>query len=212
MGGGSAPVRRDYGGRSAEQRRAERRERMFTAGLELFGTEGYRQTSIERLCAAANVSTRNFYEEFTGRDRLLIALHERITVQAVLALAQALDDEQDASLADRMARIVRAYLHTTLTDPRWARICYVEVVGAGPAVERQRQEWRERVAAFLVAEAERAVGRGEAPARDYRLAAVAFIGAVNELAGHWATRGRDIPLEEVCAELTRLAVAVLTAV
>jgi len=38
-GGGSAPVRRDYGGRSVEQRRTERRDRLLAAGLELFGTE-----------------------------------------------------------------------------------------------------------------------------------------------------------------------------
>ena len=47
---GTAPAaRRDYGGRTATQRRAERRQRLMTAALELFGTEGYPATSIERL-------------------------------------------------------------------------------------------------------------------------------------------------------------------
>jgi len=210
-GGGSAPVRRDYGGRSAEQRRTERRDRLLAAGLELFGTEGYQATSIERLCARANVSTRNFYEEFASRPMLLIALHEQITLKAVRALLEVLASAEHESLADRMGRAVRAYIQTTSSDPRWTRICYVEVIGAGNAVERQRLTWREQVAAFLVGEAERAVRRGEAQPRDFRLTAVAYIGAVNELVHHWSIRGRDVSLDDICAELTRLAVAALTA-
>ena len=207
---GSAPERREYGGRSAEQRRCERRERLLAAGLELFGAEGYRATSIEKLCAAADVSTRNFYEEFRSRDRLLIALHEKITVRAVTALLKALSSAKDEELADRLSHAVRAYIRTTSGDPRWARICYVETVGVSNAVEQHRLTWRERVSAVLINEAERAVRRGEASQRDYRLTAVAFIGAVNELVYHWSLHGRDVPLDDICAEITRLAFAVLT--
>ena len=56
MSGRNPAPRRGYGGRSAAERRAERRERLLAAGLELFGTRGYAATSIERLCAAASVS------------------------------------------------------------------------------------------------------------------------------------------------------------
>src|SRR3954468_8883804 len=42
---------RVYGGRSAADRRAERRERLLAAGLELIGNDGYAATSIEKLCA-----------------------------------------------------------------------------------------------------------------------------------------------------------------
>jgi AcrR family transcriptional regulator len=157
------------------------------------------------------VSTRTFYEEFPSRDRLLIALHEKITMQAVVALLEALSSTEEETLADRLSRAVRAYIRTTSTDPRWARICYVETIGVSEAVEQQRLAWRERVSAFLINEAERAVRRSEASPRDFRLTAVAFIGAVNELVYHWSLHGRDVPLEDICAEITRLAVAVLTA-
>ena len=52
--------------------------------------------------------------------------------------------------------------------------------------------------------------RGEAEARDFHLTAVAFIGAVNELVYYWSTHDRSTPLDDLCAELTRLAVAAVT--
>ena len=42
----SATARR-YGGKTAPQRRAERRERLMDSGLELFGTQGFAATTIE---------------------------------------------------------------------------------------------------------------------------------------------------------------------
>lgn len=207
---GTQASRRRYGGRSDAQRRAERRERLMDAGLELFGAEGYSGTSIERLCATASVSTRNFYEEFPGREALLIALHERITQQALQNALTALAGFEEQPLRERIDRMIRAYITTTSSDPKWTRLAYVEVVGVSPAVEQHRLMWRERITEFLVGEANRAVKRGEALPRDFHLTAVAFIGAVNELVYYWSTHNRNAPLDDLCAELTRLAVAAIT--
>jgi AcrR family transcriptional regulator len=209
---GTAPAaRRDYGGRTATQRRAERRQRLITAALDLFGTEGYPATSIERLCAKANVSTRNFYEEFASREALLITLHEQINRQAVEATMAAVGDAIDEPTAVRLDRAIAAYIGTTSSDPRWTRIAYVEVVGVSPAVERHRLAWRARLAELIEGEVALAVQRGEAVRRDYSLTAMAFIGAVNELVNHWSINGRQVPLDTIRHELTRLALAALGA-
>jgi AcrR family transcriptional regulator len=204
-------TQRVYAGRSAADRRAERRERLMAAGLELFGTEGYAASSIEKLCAAATVSTRNFYEEFAGREALLTALHNRILESAAAAVGTAFVELDDSTLPQRVEHAVRAYITTTAADPRWARLSYVEVIGVSEAVERHRIVWRERWVTVLEAEANRAVARGEATARDFHLGAVALIGAVNELVFHWTTGGYRIPLDDVIAEIVRLATAVITA-
>lgn len=202
---------RVYAGRTAADRRAERRQRLLDAGLELFGTDGYAASSIEKLCAAAAVSTRNFYEEFTGREALLLALHDDVLERAVTAVAAAFAEAGDSGIAVRVEAAVRAYLTTTAADPRWARLSYVEVVGVSDTVEQHRLAWRERWVGVLVAEAERAVVRGEAAPRDFHLGAVALIGAVNELVYHWSRGGHLIPLDDVLAEVVRLATAVVTA-
>jgi AcrR family transcriptional regulator len=206
-----AVARRTYGGRSAADRRAERRERLLEAGLDLFGGEGYAAASIEKLCTHAGVSTRNFYEEFTTREDLLITLHVRVIERSFAAVTAAFTDAADLELAARFELAVRAFINTTASDPRWARLAYVEVIGVSDTVERHRVLWRDKWSDFLVSEANRAVTRGEASARDFRLGSVALIGAVNELVHHYSiSRGR-ITLDDVIAEVVRLAVAMVTA-
>lgn len=206
-----AVAQRTYGGRSAADRRAERRERLLKAGLELFGTEGYAAASIEKLCTHAGVSTRNFYEEFSSREELLIALHVTVIERSFKAVRLAFENAQDAPLSERYELAVRAFITTTASDPRWARLSYVEVIGVSDAVERHRIAWRERWSQFLVAEADRAVARGEAQPRDFHLGSVALIGAVNEVVHHYSISNGRITLDEVIAEIVRLAMATVTA-
>ncbi|MBJ8344247.1 TetR/AcrR family transcriptional regulator [Antrihabitans sp. YC2-6] len=200
----STPAKRSYGGRSSEQRSDERRERLKAAALQLFGSQGYAVTSIEQLCATANVSTRSFYEEMGSRESLLIALVEEITARAAAAALAALAAAAEEPLADRITRSFEAYLAVTCRDHRSARVCYVEVVGVSATVEKWRIGWRERMSAVILAEIERAVERDEARGRNYRLFPVAVIGIVNSLAQEFAvTAGGDeaVSVDEICAEV-----------
>ncbi|MEU5995282.1 TetR/AcrR family transcriptional regulator [Spirillospora sp. NPDC047418] len=211
MSGRNPAPRRSYGGRSAQERRAERRERLLAAGLELFGTRGYAATSIERLCATASVSTRNFYEEFTGREELLTALHTSINERAAEALATAYAGAAGDRLGTRVERAVRAFVTVTASDPRWARIAFVEVIGVSAGLEQHRFRWRGQWEDALTTMAREAVERGEAIDRDYRLTMIAIIGAVNNLVHHWSARDQDIPLDDIIGELTHLILAAVTA-
>ncbi|MFG2089262.1 MULTISPECIES: TetR/AcrR family transcriptional regulator [unclassified Spirillospora] len=210
MTGRNPAPRRSYGGRTAEERRAERRERLLAAGLELFGTRGYAATSIERLCATASVSTRNFYEEFSGREELLAALHHDINERAAQALTAAYAEAADADLPARVESAVRAFVTVTASDPRWARIAFVEIIGVSTDLERHRLRRRARWEESLVAMAREAVERGEAIDRDYHLTMIAVIGAVNNLVHHWSARDQDIPLDDIAAELAHLILAAVT--
>lgn len=201
---------RDYGGRSASERRAERRARLLAAATELFGVDGFHATSIERVCTRANVSTRNFYEEFTSRESLLIELHEQISQRAFDAVLAAIAEAGEASTAERVAMGIRAYVGSTSADPRWARIAYVEVVGVSAEVEQHRLTWRKRLSTLVEAEAAFAVSRGDGIERDFHHRAVAFVGAVTELVYQWTIENRQAPVETICAELTSVALAMLT--
>lgn len=200
-------AQRRYGGRSSEQRRAERRERLLAAAVEDFGTAGYPATTVERLCSRAGVSTRSFYEEFPSREAVLLAVHERITADAFAAVATAVAD--DAPVAERVDRALRAYLSAVSADPRRFRVAHVEVVGVSRAVEKQRRAWRRRFVELIEAEAARAADRGEIPRRDVHLGAVALIGAVNELGNHLSTDPGQVCLDAMLGELRRLTRATL---
>ncbi|SHL16270.1 transcriptional regulator, TetR family [Pseudonocardia thermophila] len=202
---------RVYAGRSAEQRRAERRNRLLAAGLDLFGGQGYRNTSIEALCTAAGVSTRAFYEEFTGREDLLLALHDQVAARAYDAMVETAAALGDVPLPERTDAILCAFVRAACTDPKAARIAFAEVLGVSPAVDQHRLQWRNRFVEFAMVEIGRAIERGEAPQRDHGLTTIALIGAVNELVVEWVVRGRTVPLETIATEAARMAYAAFTA-
>ncbi|MFF7938846.1 TetR/AcrR family transcriptional regulator [Nocardia gamkensis] len=195
---------RSYGGLSKEQRVAQRQTRLIDAALQLFGTQGYAATSIERLCALANVSTRSFYEDMGSREALLIALANRITSRALEYALAALAATENEPLPVRVVASFRAYLGVTCADARCARVCYVEVVGVSAAVEEWRRQQRRLLSALLISEAERAVGRGETGPRRFDLFALAVIGAVTSLAQELVQSTEPeatVNLDEICAEI-----------
>ncbi|EPJ39818.1 hypothetical protein STAFG_3128 [Streptomyces afghaniensis 772] len=76
-----APTGR-YGGKTAEERQAERRRRFLDAALQLFGdTPGFRATTVAALSEAAGLSTRQFYEEFRTLEDVLAALRRTVAAR-----------------------------------------------------------------------------------------------------------------------------------
>ena len=159
---------RTYGGVPPEQRRAERRERLLTAALELFTSVGFRQAKITQLCTRAGVSTRNFYEEFGSKEEVLRTLHDQINSLALRHVAAALDQFRDADAMTRIARLLDVFVATVTLDPRMPRLNYVEAVGVSPELELQHQVWVDRWATFIEQEARRAAEAGAAPDRNHR--------------------------------------------
>ncbi|MEV5836328.1 TetR/AcrR family transcriptional regulator [Nocardia sp. NPDC052112] len=195
---------RSYGGLSKQERVAQRQARLIDAALELFGTQGYAATSIERLCAVANVSTRSFYEDMGSREALLIALVNRITAHAVERALDSMAKTAGQPLSARVIDGFRSYLEVTCADRRSARVVYVEVVGVSAAVEDWRGQQRRLLSSLLISEAERAVERGETKRRRFDLFALAVIGAVNSLAQELVRTTHpdaEVSLDEICEEI-----------
>ncbi|ROP47169.1 TetR/AcrR family transcriptional regulator [Streptomyces sp. PanSC9] len=199
-----------YGGRTAEERQAERRRRFLDAALRLFGgTPGFRGTTVAALSQAAGLSTRQFYEEFRGLEDVLAALHLQVNDWAEEAVLDALASAEGLPLAERAAVLFRAYARGVTRDPRRIRITFVEIIGVSPRLEEQRLARRARWIDLIRAEADAAVARGDAAPRDYRLAATAFIGSVNGLLHDWSAGWVDATLDEVVDELVRLLLGML---
>jgi AcrR family transcriptional regulator len=196
---------RQYAGRSAAERRADRRDRLVAAGLQMFGTVGYAMSPVGRICKVANLSTRQYYEEFSGREALLITVYDTINSDAVEAVAKALAELEGDRLPAQVEMALQTYARHTATDLRKARVAYLEIVGVNPAIEAHRMAWRRRWVAQIGGLLQTAIDRGEIPDRDYRLAAGAFVGAVNGLLQDWCAADDRAPLADVVAELARLA-------
>ncbi|MFD5627692.1 TetR/AcrR family transcriptional regulator [Streptomyces sp. NPDC127072] len=199
-----------YGGRTAEERQAERRRRFLDAALRLFGeSPGFRSTTVAALSEAAGLSTRQFYEEFRTLEDVLAVLHLQVNDWAEEAALTALAAARDLPLPERAGATFHAYCANVASDPRRIRITFVEVIGVSPRLEEQRLARRARWVGLLCAEAEAAAARGEAAKRDYHIAAVGFIGSVNGLLHDWNAGWVEATLDEVVEELVRQLLGIM---
>jgi len=182
---------RVYGGRSEAERRADRRTRLLSAGLELFGTEGWSGATIERLCSEAGVATRSFYEEFASRDLLLLAVYEDVMrglIETVLPTVSA------GSPEERIRTGLTGYVHHLTADPRRARVVHQEIRLAG-TLERQRQRMLARFADLIAHEARLPRDAGS------RVLGLALAGAVSEVLVDWVAQPEPRPATEPLVEV-----------
>ena len=194
---------RIYGGRSEFERRSERRTRLLNAGLELFGTDGWHAATIERLCSAAGVATRSFYEEFASREALLLAVYERImdgVLDSVLPAVQT----ATGSVEDRIRVGLGGYVSYLTADPRRAKVAHREVRVAG-VLENDRHAMVLRFADVIAHEAQLDTGATG------RLLGLALAGAVTEVLVDWVAQPEPRPPAEPMVDaLVRLYVAAIT--
>ncbi len=70
---------RVYGGQERDQRTSERRGQLIEAGLDLLGSaEGDHALTVRGVCKQAGLATRYFYESFTDRDALTVAVYDHV--------------------------------------------------------------------------------------------------------------------------------------
>lgn len=187
---------RSYRGRSMAELRAERRERLLNAAFNLIGSQGYPKVAIERVCATARVATRHYYEHFQGREPLLHAVFERIEGQMVEVVAEALAASAESDMA-RAEATLGALVHFLLSDTKRARVICLESVGVSPEMERRRRALIRRFAGVIADTATEMAEAGVLPKADYRMPAVALVGAANELLVEWLSGDTDLSAEQM---------------
>ena len=194
---------RVYGGKTADERRAERREKLLDAAVELFGTTGFAGTTIEMLCREAGLNPRYFYEQFDGREALLLGVYDR-HVETVRASVVAALEAAPADAAARLEAGLRAFVDGTLADERLARINYFEMVGVSPQVEARRREVLRSYADLIAAQIEAIDPARRPQLADPRMSAIAVVGAVDGLITEALASGPRADREAIVATLLEL--------
>ena len=199
------PTARRYRGVTASERRAQRRERLLDAGLEVFGTEGYASTSVRSLSAAASLNSRYFYESFASREELLSAVYRRIMADIGEATRDAIAG-QDTVTAQARASLRAGWLVLT-EDRRKARIVALEIVGVSESLELMRRQMRHALADFMVGNAMAVAGDDIKLRLDPVLVARFLMGGVVEMLVDWINGDVSASADEIVEHFTRLFTA-----
>ncbi|WP_067840254.1 TetR/AcrR family transcriptional regulator [Nocardia lijiangensis] len=203
---GAVRSRHSYAGQSVAERQVERRALFFDAALTVFAEKTYAHSSVTDICAVAGLSRRQFYEQYTDREELLVEVYDRIHEQARDAVAQALVTAGATEPRVLTDVAIRAYIEAVVGDIRKAKVAFVEIVGVSEAVERHRAEVRDRWGAVVEAAAASLPGV-RTPPGGWRVAMAAFIGAVNGLVHQWSLDDPRPPVDVLVDVLTTLLTA-----
>lgn len=184
---------RAYGGESHEQRLQKRREQFIAAGKHLFGTVGYRRTTVRGLCKAAGLTDRYFYESFSTIEDLLVAVYEQLVGDMQLAIVTALAQaEADSNPGVWIDRGLDAFF-AAVEDTEAARIVWLEVLGVSPAVDAVYVRTLKQFADMMLALVHEAFPDWPVDAPTAPVVAMGLIGAASESAKSWMMSGYSEP-------------------
>jgi AcrR family transcriptional regulator len=171
---------RDYDGKTAAERVAERRERLIDAGVELFGERGYAASSIRAVLQQSGLRDRYFGESFADLDTLLAAVYSRLIDEEISGCAAAIAKTSGGSEGARA--MIETITRSFEKNPGKARIKSREVLSGGPVAREQRRAGLRRLAQLV---ADLLPPSAAVKRSDVLLLAFGIVAASDELLMEW---------------------------
>lgn len=195
---------RVYGGESAADRLARQRQQFLDAGLELFGSVGYRATTVRMLCKQAGLIDRYFYKTFASTEDLLEAIYRAAMDRIEAEVMRAITRPEGPREPQAMIEAGLDAFFIAIEDPRVARVCWLEVLGVSPRIDALYNQRIQQFASLLQALARGLYPSWNAPDEEAQLTAIAAIGAISQSAMHWLMtdyQASRATLVKVCSQL-----------
>ena len=120
-GSGAAPQRR-YSGRSAEERRADRRRLLLDAAEALWREGGLSALSVRAVSARAKLTDRYFYEQFAGLGALIGAVIDDVLEGPFAAMLAGGSAPESATVKTRLTMGLAGFIEHAESDPLAVRI------------------------------------------------------------------------------------------
>jgi AcrR family transcriptional regulator len=165
------------------------RERMLDAVADVVSFQGYAAMSVEEIVSAAGVSRRTFYDHFSGKEDAFLQAFDQVVGELLRRVNAAYD--ASATFGEAAVACLREFLEFAAAEPRFADMCIVEVLAAGPAAIERRNAALNELAELLERGANTVPDRISAPG----LTAETVIGGIYEVVYSRVLQGQagDLP-------------------
>lgn len=167
-------VRMPFKGVSADDRRIDRRNRLVAAAFEIAGTESADALGVGRVCLAAGLTKRYFYESFTT----LAELRSAVVDHAISVMSECVDPFRPTGPGEPPQAWLEAFVSALVDDECLARVLLTETHG-GALSPFRRQIIDVAIAGMAPP------GADEQADLRARLVAYAQIGTLSELCLAW---------------------------
>ena len=123
-------------GLTPEQVADSQRERVLAAMRELVVGRGFQDVPVAEVISRAGVSRKTFYELYASKEECFVALYDQELERLLFPTLQAFQGTE--SWVDRLRTALGVLLGALAADPASARLCFVEVLSAGPKALARR--------------------------------------------------------------------------
>ncbi len=188
-------VTRTYDGRSAEERRSERRDILLETGIRVIGSEGYSSISLNILCSEAGLTKRYFYESFKSVGELLRQAFQRISAEIQQEVITQIGNQESP---DKMIKAgFQAFFEYLRSNPERARVFLIEALSITDARTNLFASGGGAVADFLLSTTHQFVTDDRIPKSVMTIMAQGAIGAAIFVGQNWIASECEQPVEEL---------------
>jgi len=136
-----------------ERKKRQARAEIFAAAIDLFRAQGYEETTVEQIVAAANYSKATFFRYFSSKEDVLFggADERLVALRATLATLHGTPEPWRAVRETIIEQVTQMF---ATTDPTTRDTC-MALWFSIPAYNRRlavNMDWEEAIAQFLCAE------------------------------------------------------------
>lgn len=168
--------------------RAVREQQMLDAAVQMFSVNGYHETSMDSIAAAAQISKPMLYLYYGSKEELFGACLDRELARFVETVRTGIDVRQ--SPKDLLRNTIRSFLRYIDTNRASWIVMYTQATSS-QAFAHTVREGRERIIE-LVGRLLRAGTRNPEPGVDFEMMAVALVGAGEAIASRVSTGDTDV--------------------
>jgi AcrR family transcriptional regulator len=176
-----------------------RRRRILDAFAELCAEQGYEATTITDLAKRGAVARKSIYDQFSGKEAVLLAAFDRGRDEIAAAVREACA-EADGDWPARVEAGLAALLAYVAESSDLAWLCVFETRGASPAGARRYEQALDGFVAAAVAAAPPEAGLPDHVAE-------ALLGGVVWVIQRRLAQGGEEGVEELLPELTEFMLA-----
>lgn len=175
------------------------RERILDTALEVIAKRGYTSAGVKEIVDLSGTSKGSFYFHFPSKERMVMALLERMSEKLVNKVHNAIKDQP--SPLHRLAASIDILMAVFVRKRNIAQVLLLNVVGNGKTMDRKFLPIRERFLKLIKQELDSAVESGQIAPVDTLLAARIWLGGIHEVILHWLLTGQPRSLSEATPAL-----------
>ncbi len=179
------PQGRSYGGQSLDARKQQRKAQLLEAGLNVFGTTGFRSATVRSLCKEAKLTSRYFYESFDNLEALVVAVYEDCMYKLGKEVVSAVSNAYSGSNEEQAIEAGLDTYFRALEDSRVSRICMLELEAISPEVTQLCYQHMGGFAQMMIAFANYAYPDWTLDSKEKEVIAISFVGALRQSATVW---------------------------